>query len=659
MKLITKLISVFIVLFITDVIFSQEEKLPDIIISIAEELAADDSDPEAATIFIERLSDLAEDPVRINSSDESELSRLFFLSDFQIKAIADYIHSTGRIVSVYELANIPGFDKESVKMIIPFITLENITLQSPDPARMRNSIITNLTLRSGSADTSNLGSPWKILSKYKFAAGSFSGGITTEKDAGERFLSGNPPLPDFLSGHLAFIGRGLIRKIIIGDFGAHFGQGTNLNTGIRTGVSLTTTGYMSGRDEFRPYTSTDENNFFRGAAAEFLVRNLGFSIFFSRNRSDATVGSSAEIPNNYIENLYLAGLHNTPSLLRRKDTFSETSYGLNLYYNFKNTRVSVLWSHSSFSIPVQINSNNPEDLYDFTGDRNDLFTLNYSSLIKRMLLFGEFTLNNNSYAAFVQGISFRPDDRLSINLLYRNYSSGFTSFHGKGPGSSSVNRNETGIMGNFTFEAAKHLFISAGCDIQKFPWLRYSSDAPSYGKKEEIRLKYLPTEKLTIEVVYTYRETMINNSDNGGVRKQQTLACKSLKGVVRYNIIDNMTLITRVDYKIVNPSGSKGMLLLQDINYRFKIIPVSCWLRFCTFNTDDWDSRLYTYENDLLYSFSIPALSGKGSRAYLMAGWKPGSRTEVRAKYGITSKEEIPGGVRNSEDLKIQFRIRF
>ena len=141
-----------------------------------------------------------------------------------------------------------------------------------DSVRWRNTLLSNFSVKPGNNDTSSLGSPWKILTKYKFTAGGFSGGLTVEKDPGEKFLTGNPPLPDFLSAHIAYNGNGLIRRIIVGDFSARFGQGTNINTGIRRGISLTSPGYMSASDEIKPYTSTDENNFFRGVAAEFSVK---------------------------------------------------------------------------------------------------------------------------------------------------------------------------------------------------------------------------------------------------------------------------------------------------------------------------------------------------------------------------------------------------
>lgn len=654
-----KIIFFAAVFFLPGVNFCQDSKLPEIIISVAEELAADDSDPEAVSAYIERLRDLVENPVRLNSSGEDEISRLFFLSDFQVKVLIDYGQSSGKIISAYEIANIPGFDKEITEMMIPFINLDNKQVINSYPGRWRNTLISNLSDKPGNDDSSSLGSSLKILTKYKFSAGGFSGGFTFEKDPGEKFFAGSPPLPDFLSACIAYNGNGLIRRIIVGDYSARFGQGTNINTGIRTGLSLTAPGYMAARNEIKQYTSTDENNFFRGMAAEFSVKNLGLSIFYSKNISDATLGSSSGYSNDYIENFYSSGIHNTSGLMLKKDAFTDLAYGLNLTYNFNTLRVGLIWSEDRLSLPVIPAGNDPEEVFDFRGDRNTLYTIYYNSLIKRILLYGELSTNESFKYALVQGLSFRPSDRLTVNFLFRNYEAGYFSFHGKGPGSSSATGNEQGIMGNFTYEAAKHLFISAGCDIHNFSWLKYRCSSPSRGIKQEIRARFLPTEKLIIEAAFTYRLSMADNTETVGIPELKEIISRNIKGSARYSLYDNLTLGTRLDYKLVNPSGSRGMLLAQDIIYKFRQIPVTVWFRYCLFNTDDWDSRLYTYENDMLYSFSIPALSGEGSRSYIMAKWEISNNAEIRFKYGITSLVKTSTTFENRDEVKIQFKILF
>lgn len=637
--------------------FGQETNLPDIIINIAEELAADDDDPEAVTIFLERLHELADDPVMINSTDENEISRLFFLTDFQVKAIADHVLSSGQIVSDFEIASIPGFDKETVEMMIPFISLKNKLVNTSDSSRMRNSMISNFSIKSGKSDSSSLGSRWRILSKYKFSTGRFSGGFTMEKDPGEKLLAGHPSVPDFLSANIAFTGTGLIRRIIVGDFSARFGQGTNINTGFRRGISLTSPGYMSARDEIKPYTSTEENKFFRGVAADFSMKNIGLTMFYSKNYSDATISPSSDSQNNNIENFYVAGIHNTTSLLNKKDAISTLAYGMIVTLNLNNLKVGLVWSQNKFSLPVSPAGDDPERIFDFKGDKSNLFTVYYNTFIKKILLYGELTASDNYKYAVVNGISFRPSDRLTINFLYRNYNPGYPAFYGNGPGSGSNTSNETGILGNFTFEAASHLFISGGYDIQNFPWLKYRCSAPSHGTRQEIKLRFLPSEKLIFDASYSYRFTMADNDETQRIPVQDKLISRSFKISARYSMLDNLISGTRIDYKFVNPSGSTGFLIFQEINFSFR--QISLWARYCIFNTDDWLSRIYTYENDLLYSFSIPALAGEGSRSYIMVKWKILDFAELRIKYGNTTLVTNGYALGNTDEFKVQLRMSF
>jgi hypothetical protein len=638
---------------------SQDEKVSDIISSIAEELADDETDPEAAAIYTEKLYELIEKPIRINSADESELSRLFFLSDFQVKALADYIHSTGKIFSKYEIASVPGFDRDLAGMISPFLSFDPVKANNSDPVRLRNNLYSNFSVRSPVSGISSLGSPWKSLTRYKFTAGKFSGGLTVEKDAGEKLLSGKPLLLDFFSANIVWTGKGLVRKVIAGDFGARFGLGSSINTGLRTGLSLTQSGYLSGGDEIKPYTSTDENIFFRGVAAQLQIRKTGISLFYSVNRIDATVDTADNGSDLFVETFQRSGLHNSISSLENKDAVTEYSYGINVTSDFKYFRLGMVWTGSRFSLPVIKTNPDPEDIYDFTGTGNITATAFFRAIFGKILFFGEVSSNLNQRFAVVQGLSFRPSDRLSMNLLYRDYDPGFISFHGKGLFSSSGGDNVRGVFGNFTFEAARHLFVAAGCDLRLYQWLKYRCSAPSAAVSKEVRLKFLPSDKITFEAVYNYRQSMLNKNETNGIIKQENFSGSFVKGIIRYSPDDNLTFGTRLDYKVTRPESGRGMLLLQDINYRFVKLPLSIWFRYCIFKTDDWNSRLYTYENDLLYSFSIPALSGEGSRNYIMVAWRASKFLDLRIKYGFTEIQKENDGSNETEEFKIQVRIWF
>ena len=181
----------------------------------------------------------------------------------------------------------------------------------------------------------------------------------------------------------------------------------------------------------------------------------------------------------------------------------------------------------------------------------------------------KFQANDIKKYAIVQGLSFRPSDRLIINFLFWKYTPGYTSFHGKGPGGSSGSYSEQSLLGNFTFEAAKHLFLRAGCYIQHFPWLKYRCSSPSWGVKRETGIKYMPTEKLVFDWLYSYRISMVDNTATNSIPVLKKTTSRSLKFVVRYSVYDNLTLGTRIDYRIVDPSSTQrvsvaGRSQLQD-----------------------------------------------------------------------------------------------
>jgi hypothetical protein len=635
----------------------QEIKLTERITAIAEELAADENDPGAADLFSDWLYDLSENKVMINSGDEKEISRLFFLTDFQVKILAEYVKTSGSITSPFEIANIPGFDRETTETLIPFITLEAALRTKNNPTRLRQIFLTNLIFNTAQEDTSFVGSPWKNLIKYKFTISSFSGGLTAEKDPGEKFFYGKPPSPDFLSGHLTYEGHNIIKQIIIGDYSVCYGQGTSINTGIRTGLSLTSPGYLAGRNEIRPYTSADENNYFRGIATELSYKNASLSLFLSKKKIDATINDKSDSAISTIKIFYKTGFHNTKGSLLKKDVASETCLGINLSYNFNNLRAGVIWTENIFSLPVLPDQSNPTDRLDFAGRTNSLISVYYNGLFKRFIFFGEFSASGVNKYALTQGVSIMPADRININLIYSFYSPYFESFHGNGLSGNTANKNEQCILGNFTFEAARFLFISAGTDMRNFPWLRYRCSAPSQARKHEIRIKYLPTQKLILEAIYNYRFSIVDNKSENTIPGQDEIMVKSIRGNIKFSPTEYCTIIIRADYKLVNPSESKGMLLLQDINLRFRKLPVSIWMRYSIFNTSSYDSGLYTWENDLSNSFSIPVLSGDGNRAYIMASFKIADKIQLRLKYGITTKAVINDRMDEVHEYKIQIRI--
>ena len=646
-------------LLVLSTLFSQEKSIAEQITAVAEEIASHESEPMLSEVFAEMLNELAEDHVLINSGDENEIRRLFFLSEFAVKSLADYVKNYGPVYSLAELASVPGFNRETAAMIAPFISLESSNDISPGRSVINQSLLTSVILKPGVSDPSAPGSQIRAITRYKFTSGNFSGGFTAEKDPGEKILQGSPPVTDFFSFHCAFSGKGFIKRVIIGDYSARFGLGTSVNTRLSTGFSLTSPGNLSGRNEIKSYTSSDENNFFRGIAAVLGGKNLELSMLFSTNQIDAAVNIKPDSSSLSVRNLYTSGYHNSQSTILNKDALRETCTGVNLSYNKGNLKTGLTLFDDQFSLPFKPDSTDPFNLYNFRGKRKTLYSFYYNTVFKRILFSGEVSSSDLKGYAFVQTLSLRPADRLNISFLYRHHTPGYISFHGKSPGTSGTNNSGTGLSGSFTFEAAKFLFVSAGGDTRNYPWLRYGSSFPSTARRYEVRIKYLPSERLNLETLYQYRISESDGMERTGICLKEESVVQTIRFHAKYLLSENITFASRIDYKRADPGTKGGVLLLQDLIMKPGKIPITLWFRYCIFDTDDYESGIYTWENDLLYSYSIPVLYGKGTRNYLLIKWEPADFADIRIKYGFTSVSKDKLKEKFQDEIKFQLYLRF
>ena len=65
-----------------------------------------------------------------------------------------------------------------------------------------------------------------------------------------------------------------------------------------------------------------------------------------------------------------------------------------------------------------------------------------------------------------------------------------------------------------------------------------------------------------------------------------------------------------------------GWSVLQDVEYRFSEVPIVLQFRAQAFDAQEWNNRVYIYENDVLYAYAIPFVYGFGGRFWLNARYK-------------------------------------
>ncbi|MEZ4807453.1 MAG: helix-hairpin-helix domain-containing protein [Flavobacteriales bacterium] len=692
-------------------------------IEAASEQLGGDAEVDLSNLF-EVLTDRYLDPIDLNHTDAQELSALLLLNDVQISAIFQHIRQEGRLLSLYELQTINGMDPYTINLIRPFVTvrenpagstasLKEILAKGSHEFTVRS--IVNIESRRGFQDRPNvfgrdyydpdgdplpdydapgvrdslrnnnkvyLGSPYKLYTRYRFRyRQNISFGITAEKDEGEEFFKGSQPDGfDFYSAHLFIRDFGRVKAAAIGDYQAQFGQGLVFWTGLAfASKSSFTMNVKRNAIGLAPYTSVNENNYMRGAAATVEVaRRLELTAFFSQKQIDATLSalpvdvdtSGANIAEVTFSSFQEDGFHRTYTELRKKDGIAERVFGGHLRYKQRSYSVGITAAHSEYDATLLRNAQ-PYNQFDFNGDANTTAGMDWNVLYRNLTWFGEAATSANGGMAVNSGVLIALDKRVSMSMLYRDYGRDYHGLYSVAFGEGTNPWNERGLFTGFEIRPTRQWTFNAYFDQFSFPWLRFLTDAPSSGFDWLAQLNWKPSKKVELYVRARQQDRARNTAfDVDGIDPLVRAVQTNYRVNASYKVSDAVSLRTRVetvDFQRGSAPLQHGFMLYQDIVHRPLSSPLELTFRFALFETGSYDARIYAYENDLIGVFSIPAYYGRGIRWYGMARVSPMRGLDLWLRYGAylyqdqtvisSGLQEIPGNVRS--DLKVQLRYKF
>ena len=125
----------------------------------------------------------------------------------------------------------------------------------------------------------------------------------------------------------------------------------------------------------------------------------------------------------------------------------------------------------------------------------------------------------------------------------------------------------------------------------------------------------------------------------------------------------------RLEYIVFREESSPrehGWMVFQDLFYQPLGSAFSGNLRLALFSTSSYETRIYAFENDVLYAGSFPMYHNRGIRAYLNGRWKVGRRTDLWMRYAVSryrgvseigsGLDQLSGPLRS--ELKTQLRIK-
>ena len=563
------------------------------------------------------LYTLHESPIDLNNTSDEELTQLYFLSPQQIDAILAYAYRHP-FESLYELRLIPELADYEIRDLLPFVYINRDALNSETIntdalyakeifAKAHHELLTRIDARNIEAYEGT--DPIYTQFRYRFDfRRRVTFGVQLRRPAGgfARDLQYGAYLQlNKITPHL--------HTLVAGNFQASFGQGLVLAPVFHTGKSMYVTSVGQQREGLRYYSSVDGQGL-HGAGATLRwewnkTTRLDVSALYSmRHANDSTwhhlLGANLtlrhkklQVELTAIENLWSDSIH----------PYTNAKYNRH-YFRGRNQAVigaSFRYNHGWFDMFGEI-----------ATAQNHQITNDQSPITKSHWGFGT-----------IIGSRFYPTNGFSLLALYRYYSPYFDNALGYAFSETSRLGDENGGYLGFDITRLRNWrFIGYG-DIFYFSGYKYGlGDATrTLGYDAMAEIQYSWSKHPSFQGGDGGRLSLRLRARQKGDATYSTRAqfdwaqgSWSLRTTAEANIIPSKlsTLNSQLTY---------GFTIFQDISYSLPLREgrgLGLRLRLQGFDAREWANRIYTYEHDVLYAYSIPAVYGLGGRAYLCLRWQ-------------------------------------
>ena len=639
-------------------------------------------------VWLQQLEDLRKHPINLNYATDVELKGLYYLTPLQINSLTRYRNLFGILLSVYELQAIPNWDIETIKKLLPYITITPKTNVYGTLSQRLRGGDKSLVLRTtqileksrGYTDSTSsgnfyAGSPQRVFVRYRYSYKNLlQYGFTAEKDPGEQLFKGAQKNGfDFTSVHAYATNIGKLKTIALGDYTVNMGQGLIQWQGLAFRKSADAIAIKRSSNILRPYNSAGEFNFLRGAGATVqLAKNVTATVFGSYRKRDANIVQDSTLfsGEETISSLQTSGFHRTKAELIDKNAITQLGYGANVNVIKKNWQVGLNFVGYQYNKPI-FKTSAPYNIFAIQGNNWYNASIDYSYTYKNLHYFGESAIAKNGAYAFTDGLLLSLDPKVDLSVLRRSISKKYQAISALAFTEGTLPTNENGTYTGITLRPIQAIRIDAYSDFYQFPFLKFGVDAPSKGNDYLLQIDYKPNKVLDVYVRYR-TETKDQNLSGQNLPTRPVIGInrQNIRANVSYKVSPNLIIKQRVEivrYNNNTPTASNGYSLYTDINYKPMLKPLTANVRLQYFETDDYNSRIYAYENDVLYSFSIPAVYDNGYRYYVnlnydctkkLSLWLRAAQTHYITKNVIGSGlDEIKG--RNRTEVKVQMRYLF
>lgn len=670
-----KRIAFILFLFFAEICFAQD--LPPTTqqqLETSEE--ANDEDPKDDNL-LQQLDYFRRHPINLNTATIEELQSLKMITDLQIGNFIRYRNLLGNLLTIYELQAVPTWDLFTIRKILPYVFVgspasmkENFRSRFYNGDQMLLFRISRVLEKSRGYNASlrshYLGDRNHLLFRYRYQYKDLLYfGLTGDKDAGEQFFKGAQSKGfDFYSFHFFARRLGIVKSIALGDYTVNLGQGLIQWQSLAFGKGSEVMSIKRQAPVLVPYRSAGEFYFNRGIGITLQKKNLEATAFASYKKI------SGNIVNDTVErftSLLTSGYYRTASEIADKNQIALTSFGGNISY--QNSSFKIGWSvvAHQFDIPLQ-KRDEPYNLYAISGRKVFNSSVDYSYTYQNIHWFGEAAIDKNLHTAFVSGVLMSVDQRVDLSFLYRNIQKQYQSLFGNAFTENTMPVNEKGFYAGITIRPITGWQLSAYADFFQFPWIKYLVNASSRGQDYLVQLNYQPNRQFGFYVRFKNKNKPVDSSGNGIIYYPQDQVKQNLRLHVSQQLSPAFSITSRIELLWFNhrlKNAEQGFLSYVEGSYEWK--KLSANLRLQYFETSDYSSRIYVYESDVLYSFSIPAFYDKGFRYYLNFNYSVSKKLQCWLRWAQTAyndKNVLGSGLdqiygNTKTEIKMQWQYKF
>jgi len=682
---VKKIQFIAILFFVSFVVKAQE--IPVVEQQIENITESDESETEDDS-YVQALQHYLKNKLNLNTATEAELKEFPFLNPLQISNFFVYRKLFGKLISIYELQAVPSWGVETIQKMLPYITVgpslsikEDLSKrfrEGDQSVLMRGSYVLEkaegfIRKNDTSATSFYPGSRERLLFRYKYQYGNLlQYGITAEKDPGEQWFKGAQKNGfDFYSAHLFIRNTGIVKYLALGDFTVNMGQGLIQWQSLAFRKSVDVTNIKRQASILRPYNSTGEYFFNRGTGITLEKNHFQATAFASFRRVSGNIVNDTSLAEDYFSSLITSGLNRTTNEQADKNKVQMNSFGGNISYNQTNFHLGVNAVHFQFNR----NFNRDEQPYNnfvFRGKEFTNLSIDWGYTWRNLHWFGEAANHKSKYYGMMSGLLISADPKVDLSFVYRNIQPRFQTIFGNAFTDGTLPTNEKGLFAGVSVKPTSKWKLDAFMDLYRFPYMRYRIDAPSNGREYLVQLTHKPNKQLEIYTRYRYENRAYNYSNDGNYNTAEITPTprSNWRTQVQFKISPSITLRQRIDmmwYDLKGTSESRGFLAFFDVFYKPMLKPVSANMRLQYFETDDFNSRIYTYENDVLYSFTIPAFFNKGYRYYFNINYDLSKKLSVWGRWAQliyknqstvgSGLDEIPSNHRTEVRVQILWKL--